>query len=419
MKKAIKIGVISGIIMASAFGMGAHTMSHPVTPEELDTIREKVSLLSRINFGGYGEAVYNYNFSSTAVSNGDALYEDSRGHGSLDIPRIVIMLGVNLGKGWGIETDVQFENCKSVSIDQFWIEKVFRKTASLRVGYLTLPVGLNAHDDPLEFFAVNRPEGEDDILPCDWHQAGLSFFGEAGDWNYEAILIPGINTDIFSEERWVTLDEAGEKFTYRKGHCLGFAGRVENNSIPGLRVGVSGYWGITYNNRLAFINGIKERIKGNVGVLSLDFLYDDHNCVLRGNGTWGRYSKSCNIISGSAPGGDLSGGAATIEKEHIGKGKSAFSASFEGGYDMFGFGKMKERGQKLYLFGRYDYYQQAEGSDSFLGYDWGHCQRVGFGLNYFPIENVVVKGEYSHSFIGGGGRIPMVSVGVAYSGEFF
>ncbi|MDE5869933.1 MAG: hypothetical protein K2H18_06845 [Muribaculaceae bacterium] len=409
MKKGFKTALLSGLLMSTAFGAGAHTMSHPVTPEELDTIREKVSLLSRIHLGGYGEAVYNYNFSSTAVSNGNALFEDSRGHGSFNVPRIVIMLGINLGKGWGVETDVAFDNCKEAYIDQFWIEKLFNRKAGLRVGKLTLPVGVtNAHDDPLEFFSVNRPEGEDAILPCDWHQLGLSFFGEAGDWSYEAILIPGINTDIFSEDRWVTLDEEGESFTYRKGHSAAVAGRVYNRSVSGLRLGLSGYWGLTYNNRLAFINGIKERIKGNVGVLSLDFLYDDNNCVLRGNGTWGRYSK-CGKFTGETEG---------IE-EHRGRSKSAFSASFEGGYDMFSLGTMKERGQKFYVFGRYDFYQPAEGSGSFLGYDWGHCQRVGCGVNYFPIENVVVKAEYSHTFPGGGRGIPMVSLGVAYSGEFF
>ena len=171
-KKSIGVALALSAICSSS--LEAHTVPKPVTPEDLDTIREKVSALSRVHLGGYGEAAYNYNFSTTRVSYADALYEDSRGHGSLDIPRIVLMLGVNLGKGWGVETDVQFENCKNVSIDQFWIEKLFRPEAGLRVGYLTLPVGaVNAHDDPLEFFTVNRPSDEDDILPCDWHQAGL------------------------------------------------------------------------------------------------------------------------------------------------------------------------------------------------------------------------------------------------------
>lgn len=394
---------------AGTAGMMAHTVTRPVTPEDLDTIREKVSLLSRVHLGGYGEATYNYNFSTTRVSNVDALYEDSHGHSSLDIPRIVLMLGVNLGKGWGVETDVQFENCKRVSIDQFWIEKLFRKEAGLRAGYLTLPVGAtNPHDDPLEFFSVNRPEGEDAILPCEWHQAGLSFFGETGDWNYEAILIPGLNTSMFTEDQWLALDEAGENFNFSKGNSLAVAGRVENSSVEGLRLGISGYYGTSFNNRIAFIDDIQRNIKGNVGFLALDFLYDNYSCILRGNGSWGRYSKSIR-----------SKGAIEEVNEHYNGAKSAFSASFEGGYDFFNLGKIGETGQKFYVFGRYDYYQPAEADDSFLGYEWSRRQRVGAGINYFPIDKIVVKAEYSHTFLPGGKGVPMLSLGVAYSGQFF
>lgn len=401
----------TAICLAALFATGAkaHTVSSPVTIDDLDTIREKVSLLSRVHLGGYGEATYNYNFSSTRVSNSDALYEDSRGHGNFDIPRIVLMLGVNLGKGWGVETDVQFENCKHVSIDQFWIEKQFCKEAGLRAGYLTLPVGAtNPHDDPLEFFSVNRPDGEDAILPCDWHQTGLSFFGEAGDWNYEAIIIPGLNTSLFTEDQWLALDASGAHFNYSKGNSLALAARVENTSLNGLRLGLSGYYGASFNNRLAFIDGVQQRIKGNVGFLSLDFLYDNFGWVLRGNGSWGRYSKNVKRF-----------GEIEDVDEYRHHAKSAFDASFEGGYDLFNLGKMKESGQKFYIFGRYDYYQPAEAGDAFLGYDWSRCQRVGAGINYFPMDKVVVKAEYSHTFLPGCKGVPMLSLGVAYSGQFF
>lgn len=409
MKPTRIIALSAAITLFTAAAASAHTVDSPVTPEDLDTIREKVSALSRVHLGGYGEATYNYNFSTTRVSSGEALYEDSRGHGVLDIPRIVLMLGVDLGKGWGVETDVQFENCKSVSIDQFWIEKLFRPEAGLRAGYLTLPVGaINAHDDPLEFFTVNRPSDEDDLLPCDWHQAGLSFYGSAGAWDYEAILIPGINTSLFSEDEWLSLDASGESFDFSRGHDIAVAARVDNSSVEGLRLSLSGYYGVSYNNRLAFHNGLLQKIKGNDGFLSFDFLYDNYSWVLRGNGSWARYSKSVK-----------SSGRLEGVNEHANGAKSAFAAWLEGGYDMFNLGSIRESGQKLYLFGRYDYWQPSEQSDSFLGYDWSRRQRVGAGLNYFPIDKVVVKAEYSHTFLPGGKGIPMLSLGVAYSGQFF
>lgn len=406
MKRVIVAGVISAMCSGSIM---AHTVSLPVTSEDLDTIREKVSALSRVHLGGYGEAVYNYDFSATRVSNSEALYEDSRGHSSIDIPRIVLMLGVNLGKGWGVETDVAFENGKNVCIDQFWIEKLFRKEAGLKAGYLTLPVGLyNSHDDPMEFFSVNRPIDEDAILPCKWHQTGLSFFGETGAWSYEAVVMPGINSSMFTEEQWLALDEAGANFNYSKGNSISLAGRVENSSVEGLRMALSGYWGTSFNNRLAFIDGLQRNIRGNIGLLSVDFLYDNYGWLLRGNGTWGRYSKNVK-----------SKGAVEDVNEHYKGSKSAFAASFEGGYDIFSLTRLKETEQKFYIFSRYDYYQPAEADGSFLGYDWSHRQRVGAGINYFPIDRVVLKAEYSHTFLPGGKGIPMLSLGVAFSGQFF
>ncbi len=413
--------LLSILLAGAALPASAHTVRYPVTAEdlasEMDTLSAEVAdikthlaVRDRIHLGGYGEATYNYDFSSVRVGNSEALYQDAKSHGSLTLPRVVVMLGANLGKGWGIETDVQIENCKSVSLDQFWIEKLFTSAAGLRVGYLTLPVGAtNAHDDPLEFFAVNRPEGEDGILPCDWHQAGVSFFGEAGSWNYEAILIPGLATTLFSEDDWMRLDGEGSNFEFSRGSDIAFAGRVYNYSVKGLRLGLSGYYGVSTNNRISFADGRRERIRGNVGFLSADFLYDDFGWVLRGYGSWGRYSKYCKE-NGVLP---------DVFSHHAGS-KSAFTASFEGGYDIL---RLAKRGDddkgKLYIFGRYDYWQPNEAKDNFLGYEWGERQRVTAGLNYFPIERVVIKAEYSHTFVAGGGRIPMVSLGVAYSAQFF
>lgn len=491
----MKRNLVSLLALAASMTGAAHTVLRPVTAADLDTIREKISALSRVHLGGYGEAAFNYDFSGLRTSNADAIYDDARGHADFNLPRIVLMLGVNLGKGWGVETDVQFENCKKVSIDQFWIEKLFTPAAGVRAGYLTLPVGAtNAHDDPMEFFGVNRPEGEDAILPCDWHQAGLSFYGEASDWGYEAILIPGLNTSIFSEDEWLALDAAGERFSFSRGRDLAIAARVDNTSIPGLRLSLSGYYGASFNNRLALRgesanqrfapqeqmapqykwaptqeqmaarngwgatqeqmapqysrtatqeqpaarngrgatqeqpaarngrgaagilatraesegSGISRRIKGNVGFLSLDFDYNNYGWILRGNGNWGRYSKSVKSI------GEISG----VETHHS-QAKSAFAAAFEGGYDLFSRTALAEKDQKFYVFGRYAYWQAGEESDSFLGYDWRERQTVGVGVNYKPIPQVVIKAEYSHSFLQGGGRIPMLSIGAAYSGHFF
>ena len=65
-----------------------------------DTASEKSR--SRLTIGGYGEAVYRYNFYSDNVfrySRAES-YKDSKGHGLVDLPHAVFMLGYDFGHGW-------------------------------------------------------------------------------------------------------------------------------------------------------------------------------------------------------------------------------------------------------------------------------------------------------------------------------
>lgn len=67
-----------------------------------------------------------------------------------------------------------------------------------------MPVGLtNAYHEPLNFFTVYRPEGENTILPCTWHQTGVSVWGRHGDFRYEAQFLAGLDAYQFSSLNWI------------------------------------------------------------------------------------------------------------------------------------------------------------------------------------------------------------------------
>lgn len=60
--------------------------------------------------GGYGEAVYTRNFYSDNMyrySKADS-YKDSDGHGRVDLPHVVIMIGYDFGKGWSMGSEIEF-----------------------------------------------------------------------------------------------------------------------------------------------------------------------------------------------------------------------------------------------------------------------------------------------------------------------
>jgi len=81
---------------------------------------------------------------------------------------------------------------------------------------------------------------------------------------------------------------------------------------------------------------------------------------------------------------------------------------------------MEQKGQKLYLFGRYDYYDSMYKTEKgILDEQCWERQRVAAGINYYPIRNIVIKAEYSSRlFKKQYNDENTLSFGIAYSGYF-
>ena len=330
---------------------------------------------SRFTIGGYGEAVYSRNFYSDNYLRYDSPqdYKDDK-HGRFDLPHVVLMLGYDFGKGWSMGMEIEFEHGGTesaveieeheggeyeteverggeVALEQFWIQKSFCPEFNIKLGHMVIPVGAtNAHHLPTEFFGVYRPEGENTIMPCTWHETGLSIWGRAGDWRYEAMLLPGLDSDRFNDKEWIK-GGAGSPYEFKIANAMAGAVRVDNYSVKGLRLSVSGYAGNTFSNTLKkATNAIYDNVKGTVLIGSFDFHYNDHNWVARGNFDYGHLSDAALItrynqsFSNDSP----------AKKRPVAT--SAISTGVEVGYDLFGWlgKKQQEKGRKFYLFGRYE-----------------------------------------------------------------
>ena len=148
------------------------------------------SAQQRLSIGGYGEVAMSRHFYSDHVYRyTSASSHSDENHGRFDIPHAVIYLGYDFGKGWTMQTEIEFEHTGTgtavekefeeagewesevekggeVELEQFWIQKSFRPGLNVRVGHIVVPVGgLNNAHEPLNFFTVYRPEGEYTILP--------------------------------------------------------------------------------------------------------------------------------------------------------------------------------------------------------------------------------------------------------------
>ena len=407
----------------------------------LANIGKLSNTLSRLSLGGYGEIAMSRNFYSDNINRYSHAenYKDDKSHGRFDIPHVTFFVGYEFGKGWRMNAEIEFEHGGTesaveleaeeageyekeierggeVALEQFWIEKTFSRALNLRMGHIIVPVGLtNGNHLPTEFFTVYRPEGENTILPCTWHETGVSLWGYLGKWRYEAQLIPGLDSDLFSRQNWI---QGGSASPYEFKVANNYAGvlRIDNYSIPGLRLGVSGYYGHSFKNSIQPATGAKyDNVKGAVTIGSFDFEYRGHNLIARGYFDYGHLGDA-DIISKYNK--NLSKNS-TSPRTNVAS--DALCTGIEAGYDIFSqIPKMANQKQKMYVFGRYEYYDSMYKVPADISKnDWCQRQRIVGGLNYYPIKDVVIKAEYSAGLL----KSPYnnensISIGIAYAGFF-
>ncbi|MCR5197790.1 MAG: hypothetical protein K6D55_03260 [Prevotella sp.] len=396
---------------------------------------------NRLSVGGYGEIAYGRNFYSDHVSrySQPEQHKDDPSHGRFDLPHVVVYLGYDFGRGWSLGTEIEFEHGGNglayekedeeggeweqetekggeVELEQFWLQKTFSRAANLRFGHIVVPVGLNnARHEPLNFFTVYRPEGENTILPSTWHQTGVSFFGRSGKLRYEAQLLAGLNADHFTNTGWI---HKGHKspMEYDVANKYGAAARLDYYALPGLRIGLSGYYGQSIGNSYPRnANGVDDEYKGTVAIGAIDFTYNRNNWIVRGQADYGYLGDAeqlkyvYNRVNKKSPFHH----SAFVSK-------NAYAMGIEAGYNVFSqIDRMRQEDRKLYVFGRYEAYNPYASDTKGTAYDYTAVKRMAVGLNYFPVPEIAIKAEFSNRFLKDiYNDEPSVNIGVTYEGFF-
>ena len=394
---------------------------------------------NRLSLGGYGEVAYSRNFYSDSGNrySSASTRKNPPSHGRFDIPHAVIYLGYDFGKGWTLGSEIEFEHGGAgssieyeaeeaiemeneterggeVELEQFWIQKSFGRFLNVRAGHIVVPFGLtNAYHEPLNFFTVYRPEGERTILPSTWHQTGISLWGHLGKFRYEAQMIAGLDAYQFSRANWINPGTM-KPFEFEVANKYGFLGRIDNYSIPGLRIGISGYYGQSMHNAVPhdMEYGDNKKIKGNVYLGSIDFTYNAHNWVARGYADYGYVSDANTISKIVKPGVQYVKPYQTNQSF----GSHAMATSIEVGYDIFSQIEKLRAKQKLFLFGHFEHYDSYIHSATVT---WTKKTIFAGGVNYYPVPQICIKGEYSYrKFDSKYNDEPAVNIGVAYQGNF-
>ena len=415
--------------------------------------------LSRLSIGGYGEAVMTRNFYSQSFNRykRPELYADDKSHGRFDLPHVCLNLGYDFGKGWTLGSEVEFEHGGSgsaveieaeeageyeaevekggeVNIEQFWINKEFAGGKfNVKAGEIIVPVGYsNAYHEPDKFFTVYRPEGEATIMPNTWHQVGLSLWGRLKDWRYEAQLLSGLNSESFTAEDFVHYG-ATSPYEFKVANNYAGAVRVDNYSVRGLRIGLSGYYGYSFRNTLRTPGSKYDDVTGALGIVALDFTLNRWNWIVRGNVDYAHFSDADEISAYNQANWTHHKYQDGNPHHYTNIGSHALAYALEAGYNVLAL--MHGATQKLYVFGHFEHYNTMASGTYASMYKYTKRYRCAFGLNYSPVKQVTIKGEYSYRFFekpdNNGldadsplykqpyNNEPSVSLGVTYCGWFF
>lgn len=390
---------------------------------------------NKFRFGGYGEMAASYmDYGPNRITpNGSA----KENRGSISIPRFVLAFDYKFSPTWVLGAEIEFEyggtgvareiewrsengeyeteieKGGEVALEQFHITKLIHRSFNVRAGHLILPVGLtNSHHEPLNFFGVYRPEGETSILPSTWHETGISFFGKFGRFDYEAMVVAGLDPLGFSRENWIASGKQGmfegDAFT-----SPAFVGRLNYYPLKELRIGGSFYFNRTAKN--ASKPSRTSGLQADVNILTLDAQYKSRNLIARANGVYGTLSDSYLLNKVIAQMSSSTGYTRTTV------GKGAVSYGGEVGYNIVSLFNREKQAPRIFPFVRYEYYNTMEQvADGITADKRFQISAFTAGVNYYPLPNLVIKADYTNRSVGAGdfNGENMVSVGFAYIGWF-
>ena len=370
----------------------------------------------RFRVGGYGEMLFQHFRYGPNSMLSEGSTEDKRSE--ISIPRFVIAMDFKFTPTWVLSSEIEFEyggtgsalefeyeeesgeyeleieKGGEVALEQFHITKNFAKWMNLRFGHMIVPVGLtNAHHEPIYFFGTVRPEGESSIIPCTWHENGISLFGTVGKFDYTAMLVNGLDPNFFSQKNFI---KGGRQTAFEKTQMTNPAivGRLDFNGLENTRLGVSGYYGWKTTGNCSRKEKF-DHLDVPVSIISADAQFNNGKFIARSNFLWGRIGESAELF------------AKNISMPKIGKfsvfprtpsGENAMDWYVEFGYNVTSLFTDKVN---IFPFARYEYYNPQQKT---IGLRETRYKKevMMFGFNYFVLPNLVVKGDFSRRIVYGG-----------------
>jgi len=321
-----------------------------------------------VTVGGYGEITYN---------------QPEGKNGELDVQRLVLLFGYKFDDRTQFITEVEFEHVQEVFVEQAFLNYRLNDNINLRGGLMLIPMGIiNEYHEPTTFNGVERPSIDGAIVPTTWREIGIGVSGKIDNASlrYQAYIFNGFKSAESDGDGGVNGLLGGSK-GLRGGRQKGiqstvnsptFSAKLDHYGIPGLRLGLSGYFGRTQaTDNVDNIDGADVGI----AMIGLDARYTNKRFTARGQ-----------FINA-----DISDTQSYNELTEKDLGSTLQGWYLEAAYNLLS----QEKKQQLFVFTRYEDYDTHNAVDGNLTKNLSYDKdELTFGLSYKLTQGAVVKTDY-------------------------
>ncbi|MEP0389933.1 hypothetical protein [Dokdonia sp.] len=368
----MKLRIFTVLVLLSAFAK-AQTKQDSITFDP----QKQLNTAQKLIAGNYANAV-------TVSAYGELTYNQPEGdNGELDVQRLVLLFGYKFNDKTQFITEIEFEHVNEVFVEQAFVNYNVGSNISIRGGLMLVPMGIvNEYHEPTTFNGTERPAVDNVIVPTTWREIGIGVTGRLNEYSigYQAYIFNGFRSSGLDGEGGVNGLLRGSN-GLRGGRQRGirstvdsptFSTKWEYYGIPGLRLGLAGYFGRTQAD-----DDVEELEGSDIGIAmgGLDFRYAYQRFTARGQFIYSSLSDTdeYNIATGRDLGSALQGWY------------------LEAGYNLL----PQTKEQRLIAFTRYENYDTHASTEGTLERNDAYNRTdITAGLSYHIAPGVVVKGDY-------------------------
>lgn len=326
-----------------------------------------------LSIGGYGEMYYTH--------------QEHSGADETEVYRFVPYIGYKFSDTIILNSEIEFEHGGAeIAIEQLYLDFLINPAFNVRLGQQVVPMGLiNQNHEPVLYNTVKRPDVENYLIPSTWHENGLTVYGKTDTFNYAVGAVVALDMGLANHDgapdegtygkNWIRDGRRGGNETNSQTSNLAAVARLDYTGINGLLIGASFYTGEAGPST-------NDKEVGRLTLADLHAQYQNEGFKIKGLYAQAHLSHADSYL------GLHTVGDTTLDFPF-------HPESARGGYVNLEYNVLPyfiQANARLPIFFQYENYNLA--TSMVNGIVFGNTESFTYGLNYFPHEQVVLKGEY-------------------------